>query len=62
MDNFQAAGSLKKAYNKIFEKGGETSWTGWVIGITSLTAMWLKAPERIVVIIAGIIGVIFLSS
>ena len=46
---------------KIFEKGGETSWMGWVIGITSLTAMWLKAPERIVVVIAGIIGVIFLS-
>ena len=47
---------------KIFEKGGETSWMGWVIGIVSLAAMWLKAPERIVVIIAGIIGVIFLSS
>ena len=47
---------------KIFEKGGETSWMGWVIGITSLTAMWLKAPERIVIIIAGIIGVIFISS
>ncbi len=47
---------------KIFEKGGETSWMGWSIGIVSLAAMWLKAPERIVVIIAGIIGVIFLSS
>ena len=46
---------------KIFEKGGETSWMGWGIGIVSLTAMWLKAPERIVVIIAGIIGVILLS-
>jgi hypothetical protein len=35
---------------------------GWVIGIISLVAMWLKAPERVVIIIAGIIGVIFLSS
>ncbi|MBK9209115.1 MAG: chromate transporter [Anaerolineales bacterium] len=47
---------------KIFEKGGETSWVGWVIGIISLTAMWFKAPERIVVIIAGIVGIIFLTS
>ncbi len=47
---------------KIFEKGGETSWVGWSIGIVSLTAMWLKVPERIVVIIAGIIGIIFLTS
>jgi len=47
---------------KIFEKGGETSWIGWTIGIVSLLAMWLKAPERIVVIMAGIIGIIFLSS
>jgi chromate transporter len=47
---------------KIFEKGGETSWIGWAIGIISLLAMWLKAPERIVVIMAGIIGIIFLSS
>ena len=47
---------------KIFEKGGETGWIGWVMGIISLIAMWLKAPERIVVIIAGIAGVIFLSS
>jgi chromate transporter len=47
---------------KIFEKGGETSWVGWTIGLVSLLAMWLKAPERIVVIMAGIIGIIFLSS
>ena len=47
---------------KIFEKGGETSWMGWTIGILSLIAMWLKAPERVVLIIAGIIGIIFLSS
>ena len=47
---------------KIFEKGGETSWMGWTIGIISLLAMWLKAPERVVVIIAGILGIIFLSS
>jgi len=47
---------------KIFEKGGETSWVGWTIGIVSLAAMWLKAPERLVVVAAGIIGIIFLSS
>ena len=47
---------------KIFEKGGNTSWVGWVIGIVSLIAMWLKAPERVVIVIAGIIGIIFLSS
>jgi len=47
---------------KIFEKGGETSWVGWTIGIVSLIAMWLKAPERVVIILAGIVGIIFLSS
>jgi len=47
---------------KIFEKGGGTNLTGWSIGITSLIAMGFKIPERIVVIIAGIIGIIFLSS
>jgi chromate transport protein ChrA len=47
---------------KIFEKGGNTSWAGWAIGIVSLIAMWRKAPERIVIVIAGIIGIIFLSS
>jgi hypothetical protein len=47
---------------KIFEKGGETSWIGWTIGIVSLVAMWLKLPERGVVIVAGVIGIIFLSS
>jgi len=46
---------------KIFEKGGDTTWVGWTIGTVSLAAMRLKAPERIVIIIAGIIGVIFLS-
>jgi len=47
---------------KIFEKGGSTGWQGWVIGILSLTVMWLKVPERLVVVAAGIIGIIFLSS
>lgn len=46
---------------KIFEKGGETGWVGWSIAIVSFAAMWLNAPERIVVIMAGIIGIIFLS-
>lgn len=47
---------------KIFEKGGGNSWFGWVLGIASLVAMWFKIPERFVIIIAGVIGVIFLSS
>lgn len=47
---------------KIFEKGGETSWIGWALGFASLAAMWFKIPERLVIVIAGIIGVIFLSS
>ena len=34
---------------------------GLLIGIVSLVAMLLKAPERLVVLIAGIIGVFFLS-
>jgi len=47
---------------KIFEKGGGTNWFGWGLGIASFTAMWLKVPERIVIIIAGVIGILFLSS
>lgn len=46
---------------KIFEKGGSTGWQGWAIGIVSLIAMFLKAPARIVVIVAGLIGAYFLS-
>lgn len=46
---------------KIFEKGGGNSWFGWTLGIISLAAMWFKVPERLVIIIAGIVGVIFLS-
>lgn len=47
---------------KIFDKSGGNSWSGWAIAIVSLAAMWFKVPERFVIIIAGIIGVIFLSS
>jgi chromate transporter len=46
---------------KIFEKGGGTTWAGIAIGLISLIAMVLKAPERLVVLIAGIVGVIFFS-
>lgn len=47
---------------KIFEKGGSTGWEGWAIGIVSLIAMLSdKIPERIVIIIAGIVGVLFLT-
>lgn len=47
---------------KIFEKGGSTGWEGWAIGLVSLVAMLSdKIPERIVIIIAGIVGVFFLT-
>jgi chromate transporter len=46
---------------KIFQKGGATGWQGWAIGIVSLIAMFLKVPERIVVILAALVGVFFLS-
>ena len=47
---------------KIFEKGGGMSWFGWGIALASFAAMWFKIPERFVIIIAGILGVIFLSA
>lgn len=47
---------------KIFQKGGSTNWEGWAIGVISLAAMFSqKIPERIVIIIAGLVGVFFLS-
>lgn len=47
---------------KIFQKGGATGWEGWAIGLISLAAIASqKIPERIVIIIAGIVGVLFLS-
>jgi chromate transporter len=46
---------------KIFQKGGATGWQGWAIGIVSLIAMFLDAPARIIVVIAGVIGVILFS-
>ena len=46
---------------KIFEKGGATGWQGWVIGGISLAAMFLNVPARIVVLIAGIVGIFFFS-
>ena len=46
---------------KIFEKGGGVSAFGWTMAAVSFAAMWFKVPERIVIILAGIIGVIFFS-
>ena len=46
---------------KIFQKGGATGWQGWAIGIVSLIAMFLNAPARFIVVIAGVLGIIFLS-
>ena len=47
---------------KIFEKGGTDGWEAWAIGLVSMAGMLSgKIPERIVIILAGIIGVLFLS-
>lgn len=46
---------------KIFQKGGSDGWEAWAIGIVSLIAMFLNAPARIVVVIAGLVGILFLS-
>ena len=46
---------------KIFQKGGATDWRGWVIGLVSLGCMALKVPERLVVVIAAIVGIALFS-
>jgi chromate transporter len=46
---------------KIFQKGGATGWQGWAIGVVSLVAMFLNVPARIVVLIAGFVGIFFFS-
>jgi chromate transporter len=47
---------------KIFEKGGDGGWEAWAIGLVSMAGMISgKIPERIVIIIAGLIGVFFLT-
>ena len=46
---------------KIFQKGGATGWQGWAIGTISLAAMFLKMPGRIVILIAGLVGIFFFS-
>ena len=45
----------------IFQKGGATGWQGWAIGAVSLVAMALKVPGRIVILIAGLVGIFFFS-
>ncbi len=47
---------------KIFQKGGGMGWEAWAIGLVSMVGMLSKkVPERIVIVIAGLIGVFFLS-
>ena len=46
---------------RIFQKGGETGWQGWLLGIASLVAMLLNAPARIIVLIAALLGVVLFS-
>jgi chromate transporter len=42
---------------KIFQKGGETGWFGVGIGLVSLVAMLLDAPARVIILLAGLLGV-----
>jgi chromate transporter len=47
---------------KIFQKGGTEGWEAWAIGLISMAGMLSgKVPDRIVIVIAGLIGVLFLS-
>jgi len=46
---------------KIFQKGGETGWQGWLLGGISLVALLLEAPERLVILAAALVGVFFFS-
>jgi Chromate transport protein ChrA len=45
----------------IFQKGGATGWQGWAIGAISLVTMLLKAPAKIVILIAGLVGIVLFS-
>lgn len=46
---------------KIFQKGGETGWQGWLVGLVSLVALFLEAPPRVVVLVAALLGVLLFS-
>jgi chromate transporter len=46
---------------KIFQKGGATGWEGWAIALVSLTAMLYKIPERLVIVVMAIVGVLYFS-
>jgi chromate transport protein ChrA len=47
---------------KIFQKGVGMGWEAWAIGLVSMAGMLSKkVPERIVIVVAGLIGVFFLS-
>lgn len=46
---------------RIFQKGGETGWQGWLLGGLSLIALFFNAPERLVILAAAILGVFVFS-
>lgn len=46
---------------KIFQKSDLTRWEPWAIGCVSLIIMLLKVPERIVIIVAALVGVFLLK-
>lgn len=43
---------------KIFQNGGATGWQGWLIGIASLIAMVVNVPERLVILLAALVGIL----
>lgn len=47
---------------KIFQKGGSGGWEAWAIALVSMAGMFSKkVPERVVIVVAGLIGIFFLS-
>jgi chromate transporter len=46
---------------KIFQKGGETGWQGWLLGGAALVALLFEVPERLVILVAAVLGVLLFS-
>lgn len=46
---------------KIFQRGGVPGGLGWALAAASLAAMLLKLPARLVLVLAGLLGVLLLQ-
>lgn len=42
---------------RLFQRGGETGWLGFALAAASFAAMLLRAPARLVVLAAGLLGI-----